>query len=95
MIEKISTPTSAITLTALELSLYNSRPAFFTLVGISAAVVGILLAALYDPLWTTAILTATDFALALLLFIMLVHWRLPPWIVVVAGTIGGALLEYL
>lgn len=65
------------------------------LVGINAAVVGILLAALYDPLWTTAILSAADFALALLLFIMLVYWRLPPWIVVVVGAIGGVLLEYL
>lgn len=65
------------------------------LVGINAAVVGILLAALYDPLWTTAILSTADFALALLLFIMLVYWRLPPWIVVVVGAIGGVLLEYL
>ncbi len=59
------------------------------LVGINAAVVGILLAALYDPLWTSAILKPADFALAALLFLMLVFWRVPPWIVVVTGALGG------
>jgi chromate transporter len=62
------------------------------LVGINAAVVGILLAALYDPLWTTAILEPMDFALVALLFIMLVFWKLPPWVVVVTGAAGGMLL---
>lgn len=62
------------------------------LIGINAAVVGILLAALYDPLWTTAILEPMDFALAVILFIMLVFWKLPPWVVVVAGAAGGMLL---
>lgn len=59
------------------------------LMGINAAVVGILLAALYHPLWTTAILTPVDFALAAVLFGMLVFWKLPPWTVVVAGAAGG------
>ncbi|AHV99618.1 chromate transporter [Paenibacillus sabinae] len=62
------------------------------LTGINAAVVGILLAALYDPLWTTAILEPMDFALAVILFIMLVFWRLPPWTVVLTGAAGGLLL---
>ncbi|CAH1195098.1 Chromate transport protein [Paenibacillus auburnensis] len=62
------------------------------LVGINAAVVGILLAAWYDPLWTTAILKPMDFALAVILFVMLVFWKLPPWVVVVAGAAGGMLL---
>lgn len=62
------------------------------LIGINAAVVGILLAALYNPLWTTAILGPADFALASILFIMLVFWKLPPWMVVVSGTVGGILL---
>ncbi|HBS44859.1 MAG TPA: ChrA protein [Paenibacillus sp.] len=62
------------------------------LIGINAAVVGILLAALYNPLWTTAILGSADFALASILFIMLVFWKLPPWMVVVSGTVGGILL---
>lgn len=62
------------------------------LVGINAAVVGILLAALYDPLWTTAIGAPSDFALASILFVMLVFWKAPPWIVVLAGIAGGMLL---
>lgn len=61
------------------------------LVGINAAVVGILLAALYDPLWTTAIVKPADFALASILFVMLVFWKAPPWIVVIAGVAGGML----
>lgn len=65
------------------------------LAGINAAVVGILLAALYDPLWTSAILEPMDFALAAVLFVMLAHWKLPPWVIVVAGAAGGMLLERL
>lgn len=61
-------------------------------IGINAAVVGILLAALYNPLWTTAILALTDFALASILFIMLVFWKLPPWVVVISGMAGGILI---
>ena len=62
------------------------------LAGINAAVVGILLAALYDPLWTSAMLQPADFALAAVLFIMLVFWKLPPWVIVAAGAAGGMLL---
>lgn len=51
--------------------------------GINAAVVGILLAALYQPVWTSAIFTASDFALALAAFLALVFWKWPPWLVVV------------
>ena len=65
------------------------------LIGINAAVVGILLAALYNPLWTTAIMAPTDFALASILFIMLVFWKLPPWVVVIAGIVGGILAGLL
>ncbi|NUU62056.1 chromate transporter [Paenibacillus sp. JW14] len=61
-------------------------------IGINSAVVGILLAALYDPLWTTAIMEPTDFVLASILFILLVFWKLPPWIVVVCGATGGYFL---
>lgn len=64
------------------------------LTGINAAVVGILLAAWYDPLWTTAILTPLDFALAVILFVMLVFWKLPPWVVVVAGAAGGMVIGW-
>ncbi len=72
--------------------LRNSPRIQGALIGINAAVVGILLAAWYDPLWTTAILGPLDFALAVILFVMLVFWKLPPWVVVVAGAAGGMLL---
>jgi chromate transporter len=62
------------------------------LIGINASVVGILLAALYNPLWTTAIMVPADFALAAILFVMLVFWKLPPWIIVIAGILGGILI---
>ncbi|WP_312876301.1 chromate transporter [Paenibacillus agri] len=62
--------------------------------GINAAVVGILLAALYNPLWTTAVLAPVDVALALILFLMLVFWKLPPWIIVTAGAVGGTLITF-
>jgi chromate transporter len=51
--------------------------------GTNAAVVGILGAALYNPVWTSAVLTPRDFALALAGFLLLTVWKLPPWIVVV------------
>jgi len=58
------------------------------LIGVNAAVVGFLLAALYNPLWVTAILSPIDFVVAVVLFAMLAFWRLPPWIVVIVGAIG-------
>jgi chromate transporter len=57
--------------------------------GINAAVVGLLLAALYSPGWTSAIRAPADFALALLLLLLLAQWKLPPWIVVILGAAGG------
>jgi chromate transporter len=62
------------------------------LVGVNAAVVGILLGALYHPLWTSAVLAPADFALAAILFAMLTFWELPPWLVVLAGALGGSIL---
>jgi chromate transporter len=66
-----------------------------TLLGVNAAVVGILLAALYDPIWTSSILAPIDFALAATLFGMLVFWKLPPWVVVLTGALGGTLIAYI
>ncbi|MEX2426564.1 MAG: chromate efflux transporter [Thermomicrobiaceae bacterium] len=60
--------------------------------GINAGVVGLLLAALYDPVFTSAITRPLDFALALVAFAMLVFWKLPPWLVVVLTAAGGAAL---
>ncbi|MBX8559894.1 chromate efflux transporter [Pseudomonas cichorii] len=60
------------------------------LAGINAAVVGLLLAALYQPVWTSAILTPQDFALALVALVALMFWKLPPWLVVTgSGVVGG------
>jgi chromate transporter len=60
------------------------------LAGINAVVIGVLLAALYDPVWVQAIRAGWDFALALVAFVALVFWRLPPWLVVLAcGVAGG------
>jgi chromate transporter len=55
--------------------------------GINAAVVGLLLAALYTPIWTSAMTGRKDFALALGLFALLVFWRVPSWVVVVLGMV--------
>lgn len=63
--------------------------------GANAAVVGILAAALYDPLFTTAILGPGSFSLALVCFVLLVSWKLPPWAVVLIGGAGGILLALL
>ena len=63
--------------------------------GVNASVVGILIAALYNPIWTSAIHAPIDFALAAILFSMLVYWKLPPWVVVLSGAIGGLFLSYL
>lgn len=60
--------------------------------GANAAVVGILGAALYDPVWRSAILNSYDFALALTAFILLAVWKAPPWIVVALTAAGGAAL---
>jgi chromate transporter len=57
--------------------------------GINAAVVGLLGAALYHPVWTSAVLGPRDFAVALLGFILLVAWRAPPLIVVLLGALAG------
>ena len=57
--------------------------------GINAAVVGLLLAALFDPVWTSGVRSAGDFALALAAFVLLASWKLPPWLVVVLGALSG------
>jgi chromate transporter len=60
------------------------------MLGINAAVVGILLAAFYHPVWTSAILGAADFSLAAAAFLLLVFWKWPPWLVVVlAAAVTG------
>ena len=64
--------------------------------GVNAAVVGLLLAALYTPVWTSAIGRPVDFAIAAVAFLLLVFWKVSPWLVVVLGALasGGAALIF-
>ncbi|PVH27602.1 chromate transporter [Pararhodobacter oceanensis] len=72
---------------------FRSRPrAQAAMRGANAAVVGILGAALYDPVWTSAILTPYDFALGLTGFVLLTVWKAPPWTIVVLIASGGVIL---
>jgi chromate transporter len=72
------------------------RPGFqAALRGINAAVVGLLLAALYHPVWTSAIHAPADVALGLVDFALLAFWKWPPWLVVVLSAVGGAVLAHL
>lgn len=63
------------------------------LLGINAAVVGLLLAALYQPVWTSAIHGPQDFGLALVAMVALIFWKLPPWLVVLGSGALGWLLS--
>ncbi|MFS0749969.1 chromate transporter [Oceanobacillus sp. 1P07AA] len=76
-------------------SLRNNRKIKGALMGVNAAVVGILIAAFYQPIWTSAVLSPIDFAFAAVLFSMLVYWKLPPWVIVLTGAIGGTLISYI
>jgi len=60
--------------------------------GVNAAVVGVLLGALYDPVWTKGIGGPADFGLALASFALLVIWKAPSWLVVLVSAVGGAAL---
>ncbi|MGL6434644.1 chromate efflux transporter [Aeromonas rivipollensis] len=61
--------------------------------GVNPAVVGLLLSALYQPVWTSAIHAPQDFGLALVALIALMFWKLPPWLVVLGGGISGWMLS--
>ena len=65
------------------------------LMGVNAAVVGILLAALYDPVFSGAVSSAVDFAMAAAAFALLSFWRIPPWLIVLAAAAAGVLLDLL
>ncbi len=60
--------------------------------GVNAGVVGLLLSALYDPVWTSAIHGRADFGLALAAFGLLVYARTSPVLVVLSGAVAGHLL---
>ena len=74
-------------------SLRRRTGAQSALKGVNAAVVGLLLAALYSPVWTSSIRSTGDMALALVAFGLLVFWRLSPLYVVAIAAAGGALLS--
>lgn len=60
--------------------------------GINAAVVGLLAAALYNPVWTSSVDTTGDFAVVLIGFVLLTMWRAPPLLVVIISALGGMAL---
>lgn len=62
------------------------------LMGVNAAVVGILISAFYNPIWISSVLAPRDFAVVAILFSMLVYWKLPPWMIVLTGAILGEFL---
>jgi chromate transporter len=71
----------------------RARPAFQSaLKGVNAAVVGLLLTALYKPVWTSAIFAPADFGLGLVAFGLLMFWKFPPWLVVAISAIGGEII---
>ncbi len=73
----------------------RNRPGFSdALRGINAAVVGLLLAALYDPVWTSAIRGPEDFGLALAAAGLLALWKWPPWLVVALSALAAQALAY-
>ncbi|OAT80179.1 ChrA protein [Bacillus sp. MKU004] len=78
------------------LSELRKRAAFQgILMGVNASVVGILLAAFYDPVIKSSILDSSDFALGAVLFALLNVWKVPAWMIVIIGVAGGYILQAL
>lgn len=65
------------------------------LMGVNASVVGILLAAFYDPVINSSIFSTTDFALGVILFGLLNIWKVPAWLIVILGVAGGYILQFI
>ena len=65
------------------------------LIGVNAAVVGILIAAFYSPIFTSTVKGAVDFVFAAFLFVIISYWKLPPWALVIAGVLGGTLINLM
>jgi chromate transporter len=73
--------------------LLRSEPVFQSVLkGVNAAVVGLLLTALYTPVWTSSIHSPADFGLGLVAFGLLMFWQCPPWLVVVFTAVGGEVM---
>lgn len=91
----IFTPSFLLIIGALPFweSLRQSPRTQAALAGVNAAVVGLLLAALYQPVWTSAIFSVQDLGLALIALLALMLWKLPPWLVVIGSGVLGWLLS--
>jgi chromate transporter len=63
--------------------------------GVNAAVVGLLLAALYTPVWSNAIFGPADFVIGIIAFLLLAMWRVPPWLVVILGAVAASIAASL
>jgi chromate transporter len=70
-------------------TLRSERAAQAIMRGVNAAVVGLLGAALYNPVWTSAVQSPADFAVAVAGFVLLVAWRAPPLLVVLLSAVAG------
>jgi len=62
--------------------------------GVNASVVGLLGAALYNPIWTSSVQSPGDFAVALVGFVLLTVWRAPPLVAVLVSALGGIALAH-
>ena len=76
-------------------SLRQLKPIQKALTGVNAVVVGLLLAAFYNPVWTSGILSPSDFALGISAFTLLVFWQIPSWLIVILTAAGGWGLQLL
>jgi len=65
------------------------------LLGVNAAVVGLLVAALYDPIWTSAITSSKDVAVSLAAFTLLYFWKVPAWLVVILTVLGNVVISLM
>ncbi|HBC35803.1 MAG TPA: chromate transporter, partial [Marinobacter adhaerens] len=68
------------------------RRARSALAGVNAGVVGLLLAALYDPVWVSAVHGAHDLALVLAIWVCLAVWRVPVWVLAPLSALAGVIL---
>jgi chromate transporter len=73
-------------------ALRHQRWAQGALMGANAAVVGLLAAALYNPVWTSAVTSLTDVGLVLTAFLLLAAWRAPPWVVVALTAVAAGVM---
>jgi chromate transporter len=75
-------------------TLIRRNPSFLAaLRGVNAAVVGLLLAALYDPVFTSSIRSRDDFGNAIAAFGLLAFWKLPPWVVVALSALAAVAVD--